>query len=63
MLRRLNEVFLQRDINIAAQYLQTDSEIGYVVVDAEEPHNVGEEIIDEIRALDGTIRARLVYEN
>jgi D-3-phosphoglycerate dehydrogenase len=63
MLRRLNEVFLQRDINIAAQYLQTDSEIGYVVVDAEEPDNVGEEILDEIRALDGTIRARLVYEN
>jgi len=63
MLRRLNEVFLQRDINIAAQYLQTDSEIGYVVIDAEEPDNVGEEILDDIRALDGTIRARLVYEN
>jgi D-3-phosphoglycerate dehydrogenase len=63
MLRRLNEVFLQRDINIAAQYLQTDSEIGYVVVDAEEPDNIGEDILDEIRALDGTIRARLVYEN
>lgn len=63
VLRRLNEVFLQRDINIAAQYLQTDSEIGYVVVDAEEPDNIGEDILDEIRALDGTIRARLVYEN
>jgi D-3-phosphoglycerate dehydrogenase len=63
MLRRLNEVFLQRDINIAAQYLQTDSEIGYVVVDAEEPDNIGEDLLDEIRALDGTIRARLVYEN
>jgi D-3-phosphoglycerate dehydrogenase len=63
MLRRLNEVFLQRDINIAAQYLQTDSEIGYVVVDAEEPDSVGEDILDEIRSLDGTIRARLVYEN
>ena len=63
MLRRLNEVFLQRDINIAAQYLQTDSEVGYVVVDAEEPDTVGEDILDEIRALDGTIRARLVYEN
>jgi D-3-phosphoglycerate dehydrogenase len=33
MLRRLNEVFLQRDINIAAQYLETDSDIGYVVLD------------------------------
>jgi len=28
MLRRLNEVFLPRDINIIAQYLETDSETG-----------------------------------
>ncbi|MDB5626343.1 MAG: D-3-phosphoglycerate dehydrogenase, partial [Tardiphaga sp.] len=32
MLRRLNEVFLQRDVNIAAQFLETDSEVGYVVL-------------------------------
>lgn len=63
MLRRLNEVFLLREINIAAQYLQTDSEIGYVVVDADVHGRAGEEILDDLRALDGTIRARLVYEN
>jgi len=63
MLRRLNEVFLQRDINILAQYLETDSEIGYVVLDADLARHDTHEILDDIRALDGTIRARLVSEN
>lgn len=63
MLRRLNEVFLQRDINIFAQYLETDSEVGYVVLDADLAGHESNEILDDIRALDGTIRARLVYQH
>ena len=63
MLRRLNEVFLQRDINIFAQYLETDNEVGYVVLDADLAGQSSPEILDEIRALDGTIRARLIYEH
>ena len=35
MLGRLNDVFSQRGLNIAAQYLQTDGEIGYVVLEAD----------------------------
>src|SRR5277367_5409257 len=63
MLRRLNEVFLQRDINIAAQYLETDSDVGYVVLDLDlVGHDCGE-LLNEIRALDGTISARLVYQH
>jgi len=63
MLRRLNEIFLQRDINIIAQHLETDREVGYVVLDADLTGHVSHELLDDIRALDGTIRARLVYEN
>jgi D-3-phosphoglycerate dehydrogenase len=63
MLRRLNEVFLQRDINIFAQYLETDKEVGYVVLDADLAGQASPEILEEIRALDGTIRARLIYEH
>ncbi len=63
MLRRLNELFLQRDINIVAQYLETDREVGYVVLDADLTGHDSHELLDEIRALDGTIRARLVYEH
>jgi D-3-phosphoglycerate dehydrogenase len=63
MLRRLNELFLQRDINIVAQYLETDREVGYVVLDADLAGHDSHELLDGIRALDGTIRARLVYEH
>ena len=63
MLRRFNEVFMQRDINIIAQYLETDKEVGYVVLDADLAGQSSSEILDEIRALDGTIRARLIYEH
>jgi D-3-phosphoglycerate dehydrogenase / 2-oxoglutarate reductase len=62
MMRRLNEIFLQRDINIIAQYLETDSEIGYVVLDADIAGHDSRELLDDIRDLDGTIRARLVYD-
>jgi D-3-phosphoglycerate dehydrogenase / 2-oxoglutarate reductase len=61
MLRRLNEVFLQREINIIAQYLETDKEVGYVVLDADLTAHDSHDLLDEISALDGTIRARLVY--
>ena len=63
MLRRLNEVFLQRDINIFAQHLETDREVGYVVLDVDLAGHDSQEILDDIRALDGTIRTRLVYEH
>jgi D-3-phosphoglycerate dehydrogenase len=62
MLRRLNDVFASRNLNIAAQNFQTDGEIGYVVMEADPVGEVAREIIEEIRALDGTIRARLLYE-
>jgi D-3-phosphoglycerate dehydrogenase len=63
MLRRLNEIFVQRDINIIAQYLETDRELGYVVLDADLTGHDSHGLLDDIRALEGTIRARLVYEN
>jgi D-3-phosphoglycerate dehydrogenase len=60
MLRRLTEVFLQRDINIVAQYLETGGDVGYVVLDADLKGYSRDELLDDILALDGTIRARLV---
>jgi D-3-phosphoglycerate dehydrogenase len=62
MLRRLNEMFLVRDVNIFAQYLETDRDVGYVVLDADLPPGMSHDILDEIHSLDGTIRTRLVYE-
>ncbi len=60
-LRRLNEVFARHGVNIGAQYLQTDGEIGYVVLDADGGVEDASAVLSEIRALPGTVRARILY--
>ena len=60
VLGRLNDVFARRGLNIAAQYYQTDGEIGYVVLDADASDDAGAAIVADIRAQEGTIRARLL---
>ena len=62
ILSRINESFGRRGLNIAAQYYQTDSELGYVVVESVEARAEAEAILAEFRALPGTVRARLIYE-
>ena len=60
VLKRINEVFAARNLNIAAQYLQTDPEVGYVVVDVDGA--VDEDLVrDELRTIEGTIRVRFLY--
>jgi len=60
-LGRLNDVFSKHRVNIAAQYLQTDGEIGYVVLDADGSVDDATAVLSEIRALPGTVRARILY--
>ena len=60
VLKRLNEVFAARNLNIAAQYLQTDPEVGYVVVDVDGA--VDEDSVrEELRGIEGTIKVRFLY--
>ncbi len=63
MLNSLNEAFSRRHANIAAQYLQTFGDTGYVVIDAEVDHTAAPAILEDLRNIKGTIRARLLYEN
>jgi D-3-phosphoglycerate dehydrogenase len=56
------DVFTRRRINIGAQYLQTDGEIGYVVMDVDGGAEDEQEILADLRAIEGTIRARFLYE-
>ncbi len=60
-INRLNEIFAHRGINLSAQYFQTDGQIGYVVLDADGPVEEARGVLKEVRALPGTIRARMLY--
>ncbi len=62
ILRRINEIFSEAGANIAAQFLQTDGEVGYVVVEAETDRGEDAAILARLRALEGTIRTRLLYQ-
>ncbi len=62
MLGRLNDVFSRSHVNIAAQFYQTDGEVGYVVLETDATNADAETLLTEIRAIPGTIRARLLYE-
>jgi len=60
VLQRVNQIFAGRNLNIAAQYLQTDADVGYVVVDADGASAERAQVFEELGRIDGTIRTRLL---
>ena len=60
VLGKLNAVFSSRGLNVHAQSLQTDGQLGYVVVDADSPPGQQSEILAALCAIEGTVRARVV---
>ena len=63
MLGQLNDMLARHAINIAAQYYETHNDIGYVVLDADASPTDSQRVLAEMRSLEGTIRARLLYEH
>ncbi len=61
MLSRVNELFSAGNINIDAQFLQTDSEVGYVVIDVSADAQQANLLKDQLAAIPGTLRSRVLY--
>ena len=59
ILNKINQVFVEENVNIAAQYLQTDPQIGYVVIDVEAENSAP--LLAKLREIDGTIRVRVLF--
>jgi D-3-phosphoglycerate dehydrogenase len=59
VLTQINQAFADKDINIAAQYLQTSENIGYVVVDIESKNEA--EGLEQLANIQGTIKTRLLH--
>jgi len=62
VLGHVNEAVSRHGINILAQYLQTDPEVGYVVLETDVVGGEGEGLLADLRDVDGTIRVRVLYE-
>ncbi|BDU20495.1 phosphoglycerate dehydrogenase [Dyella sp. GSA-30] len=61
VLSRINEVFSAGNINIDAQFLQTDSQVGYVVIDVSADEAQAGELKDRLATISGTLRSRVLY--
>ncbi|QNK00424.1 phosphoglycerate dehydrogenase [Dyella telluris] len=61
VLSRINELFSAGNINIDAQFLQTDSEVGYVVIDVAADEKQSAALKDQLAAIPGTLRSRVLY--
>lgn len=59
ILTQINTIFAQDGINIAAQYLQTSADIGYVVIDVETARSA--EALAKLKEIEGTLRARILH--
>lgn len=55
----INRIFSDNHINIAAQFLQTSDQVGYVVIDVDTAYS--ELALEKIRNIEGTIRSRLLF--
>ncbi len=61
MLSRINELFSAGNINIDAQFLQTDAEVGYVVIDVTADATQATALKEKLAAIPGTLRTRVLY--
>jgi D-3-phosphoglycerate dehydrogenase len=59
VLTKINEAFARLNINIAGQYLQTNADIGYVVIDIDSDDV--EQALNELKTIPGTLRARVLH--
>ena len=59
VMRQINEVFAKLDLNVAAQYLQTTADIGYVVMDIQT--NEPEKVVPLLKEINGTLKCRILY--
>ncbi|MDB4671771.1 phosphoglycerate dehydrogenase [Pirellulaceae bacterium] len=59
VLASINKVFSEFGINVSGQYLRTNENLGYVVLDIESNYN--DEAIKTLKQIPGTIRCRVLF--
>ena len=59
VLSEINKVFGVNHINIASQFLQTNGDIGYVVIDIDAAHS--DVALEKLADVPGTIRSRVLF--
>lgn len=59
VLSAINNVFAENSINIGAQHLQTNDQVGYVVIDVDQEYS--ELALEKLKSIEATIRCRVLF--
>jgi D-3-phosphoglycerate dehydrogenase len=59
VLSQINKIIAEMNVNISAQYLGTNQQIGYLIMDV--GSNVSKKVKDAIDAMDTNIKTRLLF--
>lgn len=59
IMAKISEVLAKFDMNISGQYLSTDNEVGYVIVDLDKEYN--KEVMKALKKIENTIKFRVLY--
>lgn len=59
VLSQINQFFSENEINISAQHLQTNKDVGYVVTDIDE--NYSQLALQKLSQIQGTIKCRVLF--
>jgi D-3-phosphoglycerate dehydrogenase len=55
----INRVFSDNNVNVAAQFLQTNEAMGYVVIDIDAEYS--DMALSRLAGIEGTIRCRVLF--
>ena len=61
VLSKVNDIFSRHAVNIDGQFLRTDPKLGYVVIDITADQAQAGAIREELAAIPGTLRTRVLY--
>ncbi|KAF1708539.1 phosphoglycerate dehydrogenase [Pseudoxanthomonas kalamensis DSM 18571] len=61
VLSQINDVFRGREVNIDGQFLRTDPQVGYVVIDITASEEQTTDLREALTAIPGTLRTRVLY--
>ena len=61
VLSKVNEIFSRHNVNIDGQFLRSDPKVGYVVIDITASEEQAAGVREELAAIPGTLRTRVLY--
>lgn len=59
ILAQISKLLVKYNINVEGQFLKTNDQIGYVIIDTNSPYNPS--LIEEIKEIPNTVRVRALY--